>query len=73
MIAPKFLKGMVESYKKYTKEDYDNIILKKERLILERNADLFPDGQSKLALEFYNTYESVKSKVGKFVDKIFYF
>lgn len=54
---------MVDSYKKYTKEDYDNIILKKERLILERNADLFPEGCSKLALELYNTYESVKSKV----------
>jgi hypothetical protein len=57
---------MVDSQKKYTKGDYDNIILKKERLILERNAELFPEGQSKYALELFQTHETVKTKTVNF-------
>ena len=38
------------------------MITKKERLILERNAELFPDGPSNIALQLYDTYESVKNK-----------
>lgn len=61
-VPPKELRMMVESQKPYKHEDFANMITKKERLILERNAELFPDGHSKIALEFYNTYETVKAK-----------
>ncbi|CAI2368886.1 unnamed protein product [Moneuplotes crassus] len=45
----------------YTKKDYDNMILKKERLILEKNAELFPEGKCKIALELFDKYESIKA------------
>ena len=62
VVPPNVLKTKLDSKKRYTKDDYDNIILKKERLILQRNAELFPKGSSKKALDLYDTYESVKSK-----------
>lgn len=49
----------------YTKKDFDNMIQKKERLILERNAELFPEGKCKVALELFDKYESIRSTKGK--------
>jgi hypothetical protein len=62
VIPPETLSTMIDSQKIYTKADFDNIIFKKERLILERNAELFPDGKSKHALELYHAHDTVKSK-----------
>ncbi|CAI2380330.1 unnamed protein product [Moneuplotes crassus] len=45
----------------YTKKDFDNMILKKERLILEKNAELFPQGKCKIALELFDKYESINA------------
>lgn len=53
---------MTEYNKPYKHQDFANMITKKERLILERNAELFPDGPSNIALQLYDTYESVKNK-----------
>jgi len=71
VIPPKHIMTAFQQHKVYTKTDYDNIIQKKERLILERFADLHPEGHSQLALQMYNTHESLKSmKVRKNADLV---
>lgn len=65
VIPPKKLKEYVETQRKYTKEDFDNIIQKKERLILERNAELFPDGTSAKALDLYHVYNTLKKPIAE--------